>query len=173
MDFKIKIDLLSQSIIEDTPKKEKQKKKKEGTTEKSTKKNKKEESEKKDTQGAAKNEEGKKKKKYLSKKKLKENKEDTEKPKINSNSIISLTLPNNDNTKNDQAQKLNLLTKKKPRHWEKRWVLIPNVFEFTKEIWMKKWVLVDEGDEFSENNVKYLYILEFFNTILLELYQTL
>jgi hypothetical protein len=62
-------------------------------------------------------------------------------------------LPNNENSKNDQAQKLSLLAKKKPRHWEKRWVLIPNVFEFTKEIWVKKWVLVDGGEDIVDNNV--------------------
>jgi exonuclease VII small subunit len=91
-------------------------------------------------------------KKLSSNKKIKQ--EETEKPKINSNSIISLTLPNNENSKGDQAQKLSMITKKKPRHWEKRWVLIPNVFEFTKEIWLKKWVLVDEGEDISENNVR-------------------
>ena len=41
--------------------------------------------------------------------------------------------------------------KTKARHWEEKWVLYPNVFEFTKEIWLKKWVLVDGGDDYEPN----------------------
>lgn len=85
-------------------------------------------------------------------------------PQINQNSLLSLSLPRNDNISNDNAQKLSFINTKKPRHWEKRWVLVPNVFEFTKEIWLKKWVLVDDGaaneDEFMDNNVN----LTFFKT---------
>ena len=45
---------------------------------------------------------------------------------------------------------MNLIQTPNPRkqtHWELRWMLYPNVFEFTKEIWLKKWVLVD-GEEY-------------------------
>ena len=166
--FKIKIDLASQSIINETPIKEKKKHKKEGQGERSSKKHRKQTKEileKQDTDNGFHKESNESKvniqkrihtngnrKKLSSNKKIKQ--EETEKPKINSNSIISLTLPNNENSKGDQAQKLSMITKKKPRHWEKRWVLIPNVFEFTKEIWLKKWVLVDEGEDISENNVR-------------------
>jgi hypothetical protein len=166
--FKIKIDLASQSIINETPIKEKKKHKKEGQGERSAKNPKKPTSEslEKHENDIGDNKEPNEsrvniqnrihtsgnRKKLSSKKKIKL--EETEKPKINSNSIISLTLPNNENSKGDQAQKLSMITKKKPRHWEKRWVLIPNVFEFTKEIWLKKWVLVDEGEDISENNVR-------------------
>ena len=151
MDFKIKIDLSNQSIINDTPIKTKDKKKKKEKTdqpkskcENVDNKNKKE-----------KNNDSEKPKKKYNKKEKKENAitcSET-KQKINSNSLISLSLPNNENLKGDQTQKLNMITKKKPRHWEKRWVLVPNVFEFTKEIWLKKWVLVDGGDDIVDNNV--------------------
>ncbi len=40
---------------------------------------------------------------------------------------------------------------RKKTHWEQRWILHPNVFEFTKEIWLKKWVLVEGGDENNSN----------------------
>ncbi len=156
MDFKIKIDLSSQLIINESPVKKKKKKdakseKNENSAIKTESKEVKVEEENKDCQT---NPEIKKKKKYSNKKSVKKPKEEEiEKPRINSNSIISLTLPNNENAKGDQAQKLSMITKKKPRHWEKRWVLIPNVFEFTKEIWLKKWVLVDGGEDITDNNV--------------------
>ena len=41
-------------------------------------------------------------------------------------------------------------------HWEERWILYPNVFEFTKEIWLKKWVLVDGGDDNYDTSQPYL-----------------
>lgn len=175
MDFKIKIDLSNQQIINDLPLKEKKKKKKQENFEADNKKLSQDKEEKKGTYtdeipketpkkdggGEIKNPltEENPKKKIIHKKKIKKfrrepvNLIDKEKPKINSNSIISLTLPNNENSKGDQAQKLGMLSKKKPRHWEKRWVLIPNVFEFTKEIWLKKWVLVDGGEDITDNNV--------------------
>lgn len=31
--------------------------------------------------------------------------------------------------------------------WEQKWILIPNVFEFSSEIWLKKWVQIDSGEE--------------------------
>lgn len=158
MDFRIKIDLSSQSIIDNTPSKDNKKKK-------SVK------SKKQDDSGIKTPETIKKKKQILRLEK-KENtpiqpKEEglphqSEKPKLNSSSVLSLTLPYNENSKTDQAQKLSLITKKKPRHWEKRWVLIPNVFEFTKEIWLKKWVLVDGGDDISDNTVRNLFLFFIF-----------
>jgi len=151
MDFRIKIDLSNQSIIDNSLLKDKKKKK-------SDKSSKVEDQEIKTPQIS-------KKRKQVLKLDKKESiqiqqKEkdaaflQTERPKLNASSILSLTLPYNENSKSDQAQKLNMITKKKPKHWEKRWVLIPNVFDFTKEIWLKKWVLVDGGDDFSENNVR-------------------
>lgn len=157
MDFRIKIDLSSQSIIDNTPSKVK-------------KKNRSVKSRRPDDSGI-KSPETIKKRKQVLKMDKKENTQlqpkeavpqlPSEKPKLNSSSVLSLTLPYNENSKTDQAQKLSLITKKKPRHWEKRWVLIPNVFEFTKEIWLKKWVLVDGGDDISDNTVRicFLYIL--------------
>jgi hypothetical protein len=167
MDFKIKIDLLSQSIINDTPVKDKKKKKKdtENSKTKKTKKDKKYEIENESNQEQIIEE--KKKKKYT--KKPKESiSEDNEKPKINTNSIISLTLPNVELSKTDGAQKLLNISKKKPRHWEQRWVLIPNVFEFTKEIWLKKWVLIDDNEEDTDNNVNfYLFFRIIFYSIII------
>ena len=186
MDFKIKIDLASQSIINETPKKDKKKRKREGTggnpnkmrkkligvsAEKEGRGDPKENKDAKENKDPKDNKDFKdpidfkdpptdRKKKHSSKKRIRE--EDLEKPRINSNSIISLTLPNNENSKGDQAQKLSMITKKKPRHWEKRWVLIPNVFEFTKEIWLKKWVLVDEDEDISENNVNINFEIQTF-----------
>lgn len=155
MDFRIKIDLSSQSIIENSPSKEKSMKKSDKS--------------KKAAEEEIKTPENSKKRKQVLKMEKKENvqtqnqtqpqKECQEKLKFNSNSILSLTLPYNENSKSDQAQKLNLITKKKPRHWEKRWVLIPNVFEFTKEIWLKKWVLVDGEDDISDNCVNLIFFL--------------
>ena len=155
MDFRIKIDLSSQSIIENIPTNNKKKKRFDRS--------------KKRGQGQIKSPEICKRRKQVLKMDKKENlpiqpkeipqQQIIEKPKLNSCAILSLTLPYNENSKTDQAQKLSMITKKKPRHWEKRWVLIPNVFEFTKEIWLKKWVLVDGGDDISDNNVSLNKIL--------------
>ena len=54
----------------------------------------------------------------------------------------------NENKSNIQNSE-NFLRKK--TRWEQRWILYPNVFEFTKEIWLKKWVLVDGGDDNNSN----------------------
>jgi len=152
MDFRIKIDLSSQSIIGNQPPKDKKKKR-------SDKSRKLDDTEIKTPETI------KKKKQVLKMDKREESTiqpkepvlpQQSERPKLNSSSILSLTLPYNENSKSDQAQKLNMITKKKPKHWEKRWVLIPNVFEFTKEIWLKKWVLVDGGDDISDNTVRTL-----------------
>jgi hypothetical protein len=156
MDFRIKIDLSNQSIINNTPSGEKKKKKFDR-------------SKKLDNSEIKTPEISKKKKNIL--RMIKTGKDQTdlkenfsqpqtpiqiEKPRLNTSSLLSLSLPYNENSKTDQAQKLSLITKKKPKHWEKRWVLIPNVFEFTKEIWLKKWVLVDGGDDISDTDV-FLY----------------
>jgi hypothetical protein len=148
-DFKIKIDLENQSVVAETPKKDTKKRKKEGTKTAGEKSRRRKHVEQL-TEPRSEPQTKKKKKK-----KEQPHHVETEKKKVNSNSIISLTLlPNNESAnKLDQVQKLSLITKKKPRHWEKRWVLVPNVFEFTKEIWIKKWVLVDGGDDIVENNV--------------------
>lgn len=156
MDFRIKIDLSSQSIIDNTPSKDKKKKRSD-------------KSRRLDDSGI-KTPETIKKKKQVLRMERKENTQiqpkeqvvpqQSEKPKLNSSSVLSLTLPYNENSKTDQVQKLSMITKKKPRHWEKRWVLIPNVFEFTKEIWLKKWVLVDGGDDISDNTVIFYYFVQ-------------
>ncbi len=183
MDFKIKIDLSNQQIINDTPVTKKKHKKK-ALQEKEVRIDTVNKEPNEDKKFIRNNPENKRKK--LIKKKIKKiNPEpsklnELEKPKINFNSIISLTLPNNENTKGDQAQKLGMLSKKKPRHWERRWVLIQNVFEFTKEIWLKKWVLVDEGEDITDNSVSNIKmniiisykITELPATILLQLHQT-
>ena len=31
----------------------------------------------------------------------------------------------------------------KVRSWKQKWVLVPNVFQFGKEIWIKKWLTTD------------------------------
>jgi hypothetical protein len=182
MDFKIKIDLSSQELLPDTSQikapRDKKKKKNvptENNQEKTTKPRKKEKKEE-DKVDQPINKEKKEEdkvgqpiKKRSNKKAAPKQKENVESSvvKLNSNSMISLTLPNLDNLKGDQAQKLSMIVKKKPRHWEKRWVLVPNVFEFTKEIWLKKWVLVDGGEDIVENDVSlYLYRTIFNNTIL-------
>jgi len=167
MDFRIKIDLSSQSIIENTPSKDKKKK----NSNKS----------KRLDDSGIKTPETIKKKKLILKMDKKENTpiqpkeqvipELNEKPKLNASSVLSLNLPYNENSKTDQAQKLSFITKKKPRHWEKRWVLIPNVFEFTKEIWLKKWVLVDAGDDISDNTVIRIQFL-FYIYIFIHLFLT-
>jgi len=93
----------------------------------------------------------------------------SEKVKLNLNSI-SLTNMKKEGDKVDQ--KLVFYNKQKPRQWEKRWVLIPNVFEFSKEIWLKKWVLID-GTEKNSNVVRYnILILECFRNILFKLHKT-
>ena len=154
-DFKIKIDLENQSVVQETPKKESRKRRKDPNRTAGDKSRRRKYI---DHTTEPKSEIPNKKKKK--KKKEQPHQVETEKRKINSNSIISLTLlPNNESAnKLDQVQKLSLITKKKPRHWEKRWVLVPNVFEFTKEIWIKKWVLVDGGDDIVDNNVIFSFI---------------
>jgi hypothetical protein len=152
MDFKIKIDLSShQSIINDLPTTKDKKKKKAKADKTPTDKSSKKKPERI-------TEEMPKKKSNKKVKKLESAPNTETKTKINTSGIISLSLPNNDNLKGDQAQKLNMITKKKPRHWEKRWVLVPNVFEFTKEIWLKKWVLVDGEDDIIDNDVYSIFI---------------
>ena len=66
------------------------------------------------------------------------------------NSSITLSLTNN--TKqilNDVCvnEVKNREPVKKAKHWEKRKVLIPNVFDFTSPIYLQRWVLID--DEYS------------------------
>jgi hypothetical protein len=158
MDFKIKIDLSPQELLLDTsqikPPKDKKKRKKvqtegaPGVTENPKKKIARKE-------GTGNERSAKKKSNQNSEKKVKE-KLDISGVKLNTNSLISLTLPNLDNLKGDQAQKLSMIVKKKPRHWERRWVLIPNVFEFSKEIWLKRWVLVDGDEDIVDNDVRVL-----------------
>ena len=95
----------------------------------------------------------KKKKKSLKKtKNNNENETPNEKVKINSNSIISLSNVKKDGEKVDQ--RLSFYNKQKPRQWEKRWVLMPNVFEFSKEIWLKRWVQVDGREENNSKTVR-------------------
>lgn len=82
-----------------------------------------------------------------------------------SSATISLTFPNREdyNTKDSEIQtnegsnndensdnQTNGLLKK-PRKWEKKWILVPNVFDFTKEIWLKQWVIVDDTEENTDN----------------------
>jgi hypothetical protein len=160
MDFKIKIDLSGPSVLEDTPKKEKSKKKKKDRRENGESSNRKD----RNTSETPKKKKSNKRNDRRGERRANINNNieaSGEKPKINNNSILSLTLPNNENLKNDQAQKLNMLSNKKPRHWEKRWVLVPNVFEFTKEIWLKKWVLVDGGEDIVDNNVNMIFLIIF------------
>lgn len=80
-----------------------------------------------------------------------------EKPKLNINSTISLTNLKKEGEKVEQ--KLSYLNKQKPRQWEKRWVLFPNVFEFSKDIWLKQWVQVDGREDLSSKAVSSKYIL--------------
>ena len=163
MDFRIKIDLSNKSIIHNEPSKDKKKKKSKRS--------------RKLYNTEIKTPETIKKRKQVLRMIKKENTptepkealqtQQSEKPKLYSSSVLSLTLPYNENSKSDQAQKLSLITKKKARHWEKRWVLIPNVFEFTKEIWLKKWVLVDGGEDISDNTVIFCLFFESFNNFFL------
>jgi hypothetical protein len=179
MDFKIKIDLSGPSAFENTPKKEKSKKKKKGRKENGESSHKKDRNTSETPKKKKSNKRSDRKGERRPNININNNNIEVsgEKPKINNNSILSLTLPNNENLKNDQAQKLNMLANKKPRHWEKRWVLVPNVFEFTKEIWLKKWVLVDGGEDIVDNNVSLLYFIIFLSelssTILFKLYKAL
>lgn len=151
MDFKIKIDLSNQSIIDDNPNKPNKKTKEKANPSQKISKSKSKSDNPINNLDKTPQLPKSKKKKHSKATTLEEDL--TNKPKVNSSSIISLSLPTNENIKGDQSQKLNMINKKKPRHWDQRWVLVPNVFEFTKEIWLKKWVLVDGGDDIVDNNV--------------------
>ena len=58
---------------------------------------------------------------------------------------------NNDNT--EEGNNVIGIQNKKARRWEKKWVLVPNVFDFTKEIWLKQWVIIDKVEEDNINNL--------------------
>lgn len=93
------------------------------------------------------------------------------------NATISLSFPNNnrelvENSNNNtkeadsnsdkqtNSNQCNNNFQKKPRRWEKKWVLVPNIFDFTKEIWLKQWVVIDDIDEEAQqyllNSTAYL-----------------
>jgi transcription factor YY len=57
----------------------------------------------------------------------------------NNNSTIS-NENNNNNIDNQQRKKV---------RWEQKWIIYPNVFEFSNEIKLKKWVQVEGGEEIS------------------------
>ena len=38
---------------------------------------------------------------------------------------------------------------KKVKKWEKRWILIPNVYQFGEDVWVHKWV---NDDQILESN---------------------
>lgn len=63
---------------------------------------------------------------------------------------VSLSFSNNNNKELIRAAPIPY---KKLKHWERRWVLIQNVFDFTKEIWLKRWVLVDDCEDNEDENV--------------------
>lgn len=63
---------------------------------------------------------------------------------------VSLSFSNNNNK---DIIRTTPVQYKKLKHWERRWVLIQNVFDFTKEIWLKRWVLVDDCEENEDENV--------------------
>ena len=46
---------------------------------------------------------------------------------------------------NDRSESENPYQKQQVARWEKQWVAIPNVIEFSPEIWLKKWVLVHDS----------------------------
>ena len=64
-----------------------------------------------------------------------------------------VNIPYNENKQNENKNNTNNSDNflRKKTHWEQRWILYPNVFEFTKEIWLKKWVLVEGGEENNSN----------------------
>jgi hypothetical protein len=70
---------------------------------------------------------------------------------IDPSTIVSLSL-NTGAGNNNYNFKSSTIPIKKTKHWEKKWVLIPNVFDFTKEIWLKRWVLVDEEEEHDRDS---------------------
>ena len=50
---------------------------------------------------------------------------------------------------------------KRPRKWEKRWVLVPNVLDLNKgEIWVQKWVTTESAKESKEAIKKMIDELE-------------
>ena len=83
-----------------------------------------------------------------------------EAPKLKSNSKHPKSTPTKDIDDNPSKKlKLSPLKKKKeikpdrvevssrPKHWERRWVLYPNVLDHSAEVWLKKWVPLDEVEE--------------------------
>lgn len=86
----------------------------------------------------------------------------TKRPELNARSLISLTLPYIEYTKYDQDQVLNMIKSKNQKYWQYGWVLIPNVFDFIKEISQNKWILRDDGGEcFSDLNLRVMNKLIF------------
>ena len=68
------------------------------------------------------------------------NKVTTSKKVKNSNTISN---ENNNNIENQQRKKV---------RWEQKWIIYPNVFEFSNEIKLKKWVQVEGGEELNNLN---------------------
>ena len=60
---------------------------------------------------------------------------------------------NNDNNNNGNNINGESQPRKKVR-WEQRWIIYPNVFEFSNEIKLKKWVQVEGGEELNINHSK-------------------
>lgn len=73
---------------------------------------------------------------------------------------VSLSLSNKNNqelliNENNNLESKNIATVntiKKTKHWEKKWILVPNVFDFTREIWLQKWCLIDDEPDYYNNN---------------------
>ena len=53
-------------------------------------------------------------------------------------------LDEKDNQKKSESKK-----NKRVKKWEKRWILVPNVFQFGQDVWVHKWV---NDEQISESN---------------------
>ena len=47
----------------------------------------------------------------------------------------------------EELERLNQAKKKQVRKWQRRWVLVPNVYQFGEDIWVQKWVNEDQIEE--------------------------
>ena len=77
----------------------------------------------------------------------------TENNSFNNNKGTTIKKVKNSNTVNNENNSINNIDnqQRKKVRWEQKWIVYPNVFEFSNEIILKKWVQVEGGEE--TNNI--------------------
>ena len=70
----------------------------------------------------------------------------------NNNKMTSSKKTKNNNNNSTSIENGGENLPRKKVRWEQRWIIYPNVFEFSNEIKLKKWVQVEGGEEINNMN---------------------